>query len=57
LKNVGSSNAGMIAAGKFLEHFTKFPWLHLDIAGPAYSSHRKRIPHKGRNRRRRSSDI
>ena len=36
LKNVGSSNAGMIAAGKFLEHFTKFPWLHLDIAGPAY---------------------
>lgn len=36
LKNIGSSNAGMITAGKFLEHFTKFPWLHLDIAGPAY---------------------
>jgi leucyl aminopeptidase len=36
LKNLGSSNAGMITAGKFLEHFTKFPWLHLDIAGPAY---------------------
>ncbi|MBL7826297.1 MAG: leucyl aminopeptidase [Saprospiraceae bacterium] len=36
LKNVGSNNAGMITAGKFLEHFTKFPWLHLDIAGPAY---------------------
>jgi len=36
LKNMGSSNAGMITAGKFLEHFVKFPWLHLDIAGPAY---------------------
>ena len=36
LKNIGSSNAGMITAGKFLEHFAKFPWLHLDIAGPAY---------------------
>ncbi|MCE7926784.1 MAG: leucyl aminopeptidase [Haliscomenobacteraceae bacterium CHB4] len=37
LKNIGSSNAGMITAGKFLEHFTSdYPWLHLDIAGPAY---------------------
>ena len=36
LKNIGSSNAGMITAGKFLEHFVKYPWLHLDIAGPAY---------------------
>jgi leucyl aminopeptidase len=37
LKNIGSSNAGMITAGKFLEHFVSdYPWLHLDIAGPAY---------------------
>ncbi len=37
LKNIGSGNAGMITAGKFLEHFaTEYPWLHLDIAGPAY---------------------
>jgi leucyl aminopeptidase len=36
LRNVGSGNAGMITAGKFLEHFTDYPWLHLDIAGPAY---------------------
>lgn len=35
-KNLGSSNAGMITAGKFLEHFVDYPWLHLDIAGPAY---------------------
>ena len=37
MKNIGSSNAGMITAGKFLEQFaTDYPWLHLDIAGPAY---------------------
>lgn len=36
LKNLGSMNAGMITAGKFLEHFTKFPYIHLDIAGPAF---------------------
>jgi leucyl aminopeptidase len=36
LRNVGNGAAGMITAGKFLEHFAKFPWLHLDIAGPAY---------------------
>ena len=36
MKNLGSSYAGMITAGKFLEHFTNYPWLHLDIAGPAY---------------------
>jgi leucyl aminopeptidase len=36
LRNVGAGNAGMITAGKFLEHFTDYPWLHFDIAGPAY---------------------
>ncbi|MBK8922550.1 MAG: leucyl aminopeptidase [Saprospirales bacterium] len=36
MKNIGSGPAGMITAGKFLEHFTDYPWLHLDIAGPAY---------------------
>ena len=36
LKNLGGSNAGHISAGKFLEHFTAYPWIHIDIAGPAY---------------------
>ncbi len=36
LKNIGGPTAGMITAGKFLEHFTSYPWLHFDIAGPAY---------------------
>ena len=37
LKNIGGAEAGMITAGKFLEHFVKYPYIHLDIAGPAYS--------------------
>ncbi len=36
LKNMGGNTAGMITAGKFLEHFTDYSWLHFDIAGPAY---------------------
>ena len=36
LKNIGGPNAGMITAGKFLEHFVKAPYIHLDIAGPAW---------------------
>lgn len=36
LKNLGGPSAGMITAGKFLEHFTDYPWLHFDIAGSAY---------------------
>ena len=36
LKNLGPPDAGAITAGKFLEHFTDYPWMHFDIAGPAY---------------------
>lgn len=36
LKNLGGGNAGHITAGKFLQHFTEYPWIHIDIAGPAY---------------------
>ncbi|MEI6899340.1 MAG: peptidase M17, partial [Bacteroidota bacterium] len=36
LKNLGPGEAGAITAGKFLEHFTDYPYIHLDIAGPAY---------------------
>ncbi|HBF88065.1 MAG TPA: peptidase M17 [Bacteroidales bacterium] len=38
LKNIGGSQAGAITAGKFLEHFTDYDWIHLDIAGSAYMS-------------------
>lgn len=36
LKNIGGPNAGMISAGKFLEHFVEAPYIHMDIAGPAW---------------------
>jgi leucyl aminopeptidase len=36
LKNIGGRYAGAITAGKFLQHFTAYPWIHLDIAGPAF---------------------
>ncbi len=36
LKNIGGGNAGMITAGKFLEHFAKQHYIHIDIAGPAF---------------------
>ncbi|MFZ4521618.1 MAG: leucyl aminopeptidase family protein [Bacteroidales bacterium] len=36
LKNLGPPEAGMITAGKFLENFTDYPYIHLDIAGPAF---------------------
>jgi leucyl aminopeptidase len=35
-KNIGGGAAGSITAGKFLEHFTNYPWVHIDIAGPAF---------------------
>jgi leucyl aminopeptidase len=36
LKNIGPPDAGTITAGKFLEKFTDYPYIHLDIAGPAF---------------------
>ena len=36
LKNIGGPEAGMITAAKFLEHFTDYPFVHFDIAGPAF---------------------
>jgi leucyl aminopeptidase len=36
IKNLGGPDAGAITAGKFLEHFISYPWLHLDIAGGAF---------------------
>jgi leucyl aminopeptidase len=36
LNNLGGGMAGMITAGKFLEHFVKAPYIHMDIAGPAF---------------------
>jgi leucyl aminopeptidase len=36
IANLGGSTAGAITAGKFLEHFIDYDWIHIDIAGPSY---------------------
>jgi leucyl aminopeptidase len=38
ISNLGGPLGGACTAGKFLEHFTDYPWLHFDIAGPAFLS-------------------
>jgi leucyl aminopeptidase len=35
-KNIGGPYGGSITAAKFLQVFTDYPWIHLDIAGPAF---------------------
>lgn len=47
IKNVGGPYAGAITAGKFLEHFTKYDWIHLDIAGSAFLTSEN--SYKGKN--------
>jgi leucyl aminopeptidase len=39
LANIGDRMGGMLVAGLFLKDFvsSELPWLHLDIAGPAYN--------------------
>ncbi len=41
LKNIGGPTGGATTAGKFLEHFTDYPWIHLDIAGAAFVNEAK----------------
>lgn len=45
IRNVGGRWGGAITAAKFLERFVgRKPWVHLDIAGPAFASSDK--PHR-----------
>lgn len=36
MKNIGGPYAGSITAGKFLARYINYPWMHFDIAGPAF---------------------
>lgn len=47
IKNVGGREAGSITAAKFLEHFTDYPWIHVDIAGPSFLKEAKPYRPKG----------
>ena len=37
IANIGERMGGMLVAGLFLKEFVSKPWLHLDIAGPAFN--------------------
>ena len=47
IKNIGGREAGSITAAKFLEHFVDYPWIHVDIAGPAFIHTEKPYRPKG----------
>jgi len=37
IKNIGGPSAGAITAGRFLKQFVDYPYMHFDIAAPAFS--------------------
>ncbi|OJW82925.1 MAG: peptidase M17 [Bacteroidetes bacterium 46-16] len=41
IKNIGGPGGGAITAGKFLEYFTGYPWMHFDIAGVSFANSKK----------------
>jgi len=43
--HLGGVEGGAITAGKFLEKFTDYPYIHLDIAGPAFVT--KKLNYRG----------
>jgi len=48
LNNLGTREGQTSIAGKFLEHFTDYPWIHLDIAGVSfYHSKKSYLPEGG----------
>lgn len=47
IKNIGGPVGGSITAGKFLAHFVKSPFMHFDIAGPAFISTKDSYRTKG----------
>jgi leucyl aminopeptidase len=47
LKNIGPMEGGAITAGKFLQAFTSYPFIHLDIAGCAYAEKRDSYRNQG----------
>ena len=36
MKNIGGPIGGAITAGKFLQRYVDYPWMHFDIAGPSF---------------------
>jgi leucyl aminopeptidase len=46
-KNIGGPSAGAITAGRFLVKYTDYPYMHFDIAAPAYLAARDAYRTKG----------
>ncbi len=47
LSNLGGRVGGVVTAGKFLENFIDYPWIHIDLAGPAFVDADKDYRQKG----------
>ena len=47
LNNLGSGEGQAVCAGFFLKNFVDYPWIHLDIAGPAFIPSDKDYHKKG----------
>lgn len=47
LSNLGGRVGGAVTAGKFLENFVDYPWIHIDLAGPAFVDNDKDYRQKG----------
>lgn len=47
MKNLGGPYAGAITAGKFLARYIDYPWMHFDIAGPAFLTGKEAYRIKG----------
>lgn len=41
MKNVGDREGGAMSAGKFLQHFTDYSWMHFDIAGVSFNTSKR----------------
>jgi leucyl aminopeptidase len=47
MKNLGGPYGGAITAGKFLARYIDYPWMHFDIAGPAFLTAKESYRVKG----------
>ncbi len=47
MKNLGGPYGGAITAGKFLARYIDYPWMHFDIAGPAFLTAKEAYRVKG----------
>lgn len=47
MSNLGKGEGGQVSAGMFLKHFTDYPWIHIDIAGPSFMHQKNSYRGKG----------